>query len=389
MNQRNVYEGSLKSEFPSRVEDRSPSFAVGSWRMALSEIISDSREMEDVLQTVAKFARSDEPVLIHGESGTGKELIARAIHRLSPRASGPFIAINCSAFPEQLIESMLFGHSKGAFTGAMTNQKGYFASAAGGSLFLDEIGEMPIQLQAKILRVIQEKQFTPIGSTKAEYTDVRVITATNVDLARAIQEKRFRSDLYFRLNVLPVNVPSLRDRRGDARLLLEHFLNIANQTNSHDQACYFSQDALQCLERYDWPGNVRELQNLISRLVVTSGGGRLGIESLPEEFRTQKVNGASSGLSTPDYRAPTLDVSAVAMQSSAIDPAAVDILPADGLCLETYIEQLENTLIMQALERTGNNKNQAAKLLGLNRTTLVERIKKRKLVPLNAPSKEL
>lgn len=384
MNQRNVYEGSLKSEFHSRPFDAEGSFAIGSWRMALAEIISESNEMEDVLQTVAKFARSDEPVLIHGESGTGKELIAKAIHRLSPRAAGPFVAINCSALPENLIESQLFGHAKGSFTGADKNTKGYFAEAAGGTLFLDEIGEMPILLQAKILRVIQEKQYTPIGSTKPVFTDVRLITATNVDLAEAIKEKRFRGDLYFRLNVLPIHMPALRERKGDARLLLEHFLNVANQTNSHEEPCYFSNEALQCLEHYNWPGNVRELQNLVSRLVVTSGGGRISVETLPDEYRKQKLQGASSAAPVENtYRAVQETV------APALDPSAVDILPPGGICLETYIEQLENTLIMQALERTGNNKNQAAKLLGLNRTTLVERIKKRKLVPLNAPSKEL
>lgn len=383
MNQRNVYEGSLKSEFHSRPFESEGSFAIGSWRMALAEIISESPEMEDVLQTVAKFARSDEPVLIHGESGTGKELIAKAIHRLSPRAAGPFVAINCSALPENLIESQLFGHAKGSFTGADKNTKGYFAEAAGGTLFLDEIGEMPILLQAKILRVIQEKQYTPIGSTKPVFTDVRLITATNVDLAAAIQDKRFRGDLYFRLNVLPIHMPALRERKGDARLLLEHFLNVANQTNNHEAPCYFSNEALQCLDRYPWPGNVRELQNLVSRLVVTSGGGRISVDTLPEEYRQLKGAGASAAAPQETvFRVPEASL-------TAIDGAAVDILPPDGLCLETYIEQLENTLIMQALERTGNNKNQAAKLLGLNRTTLVERIKKRKLVPLNAPSKEL
>ncbi len=381
MNQRNVFDGSLTSELDPQGMERSSLFAGGSLRQVFSEIVGKSEAIDSVLQTVGKIARSDAPVLIRGESGTGKELIAKAIHRMSGRASRRLIPVNCSAIPENLLEASLFGHVKGAFTGASQNQKGYFEAAEGGTLFLDEIGDMPYALQAKILRVLQEKQYFPIGSTEPRFADVRIITATNVDLEDAVAKQKFRSDLYYRLNVLPVNLPPLRDRKGDIRLLLDHQLSLFNQTHSLINPCHFSNEVYACLDRYGWPGNVRELVNLTERLVVLSGGGEITVEALPGEYRIPKAGASAKALETPFFYAEEVPVREEA--------ALVDILPANGINLETYIEQLENTLIMQALERTGNNKNQAAKLLGLNRTTLVERIKKRKLVPLNAPSKEL
>ncbi len=381
MNQRNVFDGSLTSEFdPSGIE-RSSLFAGGSLRQVFSEIVGKSDVMEAVLQTVGKIARSEAPVLIRGESGTGKELIAKALHRMSSRASKRLISINCSAIPDTLLESELFGSVKGAFTGADKTRKGYFEEANGGTLFLDEIGDMPLTLQSKLLRVLQEKKFVPIGSTEPRHADVRIITATNVDLDDAVGKQKFRNDLYYRLNVLPILLPPLRERKGDVRLLLDHTLNLFNMTHALNNPCYFNNEAYQCLERYNWPGNVRELINLIERLVVMSGGGEIDIRALPNEYKTVKAGASAKAVDTSFFYsdAPLI----------MPDLASVELLPAQGLNLETYIEQLENTLIMQALERTGNNKNQAAKLLGLNRTTLVERIKKRKLVPLNAPSKEL
>lgn len=381
MNQRNVFDGSLNSDLDAQTTDRSSLFAGGSLRQVFSEIVGRSEAIDSVLLTVGKIARSDAPVLIRGESGTGKELIAKAIHRMSGRASRRLIPVNCSAIPENLLEASLFGHVKGAFTGANQNQKGYFEAAEGGTLFLDEIGDMPLSLQAKILRVLQEKQYFPIGSTEPRFADVRIITATNVDLEDAVGKQRFRNDLYYRLNVLPVNLPPLRDRKGDIRLLLDHQMNLFNQTHSLVNPCHFSPEAYACLERHGWPGNVRELVNLTERLVVLSGGGEINVESLPHEYRLIKAGASAKPAEVPFYYTE----STAPPQEASIS----EILPLDGINLETYIEQLENTLIMQALERTGNNKNQAAKLLGLNRTTLVERIKKRKLAPLNAPSKEL
>ncbi len=394
MNQRNVYDASLAPDFHSSLLERDAPFPAGAWRQALSEIVGKSEVMESVLHTLGKVARSDSPVLIHGESGTGKELIARAVHRLSMRSSKRFVAINCSAIPESLLESELFGHVKGAFTSADKSRKGYFEEAAGGTLFLDEIGEMPPRLQAKLLRVLQEKQFSPIGSNEVKITDVRLITATNVDLEDAVAHQRFRLDLFYRLNVLPVVLPPLRDRRGDVRQLLDYFLEISNQSHSIANPCYLTSDIYTILERYNWPGNVRELQNLVERLVVMSGGGQIGIEALPGEYRYLKVGAGAGASGRESHSNPTAGLVAKDPIDASIVPSTtvtsiVDILPIGGIDLENYIENLENALIMQALERTGHNKNQAAKLLGLNRTTLVERIKKRKLAPLNSPSKEL
>lgn len=380
MNHRNVFDGSLTEGFDPHGLERNPLFA-GSPRQLFSEIIGKSEAIDSVLSIVGKIARSDAPVLIRGESGTGKELIAKAIHRMSNRASRKMIAVNCSAIPENLLESYLFGHVKGSFTGASKDQKGYFEAAEGGTLFLDEIGDMPLQLQSKILRVLQEKQFLPIGSTESRFADVRIITATHIDLETAVGNGNFRNDLYYRLNVLPVNLPPLRERKGDIKLLLDHQLNLFNQTHSLINPCHFSQEAYAMLERHSWPGNIRELVNLTERLVVLSGGGEITLDSLPPEYRIVKA-GASAKAQEATFLIPD-------ETPEVINSHIVDILPEEGIKLESYIEQLENTLIMQALERTGNNKNQAAKLLGLNRTTLVERIKKRKLAPLNAPSKEL
>ncbi|MCX6128931.1 MAG: sigma 54-interacting transcriptional regulator [Proteobacteria bacterium] len=387
MNQRNLYDNSLASDLNSPILDRDNPFPAGTWRQALSEIVGRSEAMEKVLQTIGKVARSDSPVLIHGESGTGKELIAQALHRLSLRASRRFLAINCSAIPETLLESELFGFVKGAFTGADKNRKGYFEEASGGTLFLDEIGEMPPRLQSKLLRVLQEKQFSPVGSNEVKTADVRIITATNVDLEEAVAQQRFRLDLFYRLNVLPITLPPLRDRKGDVRQLLDYFLELSNQQHCLHNPCYITPEVFQCLERYPWPGNVRELQNLIERLVVMSGGGTITLDSLPFEYRQLKAGATSRPRETLPIIEELPDRTIWSTSENPLDP--VELLPETGINLESYIEHLENSLIMQALERTGNNKNQAAKLLGLNRTTLVERIKKRKLAPLNSPSKEL
>ena len=350
-------------------------------RQTLSEIKGESEAMERVLQTVAKVARSDSPVLINGDSGTGKELIARAIHRLSPRVSRRFVAINCSAIPENLLESELFGHKKGAFTGADSKRTGYFEEANGGTIFLDEIGDMPWRLQAKLLRVLQEKQFSPVGSNETKFADVRIVAATNVNLEKAVLEKDFRLDLFYRLNVLPVRMPSLKERQSDISILLNYFLEQSNKQHNFLNPGYFHQDVYKVLEVHPWPGNVRELQNLVERLVVITGGGKISVDDLPPEYRHAVVPGKQG---TAEVIRDDL------VSSEQASPSAPQgELPDIGLNLTEYIENLENTLILQALERTGNNKNRAAKLLGLNRTTLVERIKKRKLAPLNSPSREL
>ncbi len=347
------------------------------WRSLISDIKGESSSMKDMLQVVSKVSRTESPVLICGESGTGKELIARAVHRLSNRANGRFLAINCSAIPESLLEAELFGYVKGAFTGADTRRKGFFEAASGGTVFLDEIGDMPARLQSKLLRVLQEKQFSPIGSNEVIRSNVRIIAATHVNLEKAVKKQSFRLDLFYRLNVLPVNVPALRDRPEDVRILLDHFIQIANETHRLLRPCILSSNIYKFLEDYPWPGNVRELQNLVERLVVLQGGGLIDLEHLPSEYMTASSIKTTKNQITSEF----------VMDSNLGE--SLELLPDEGLHLASFIEKLENSLIIQALERTSNNKNQAAKLLGLNRTTLVEKIKKRKLAPLNAPSKEL
>lgn len=349
--------------------------------------------MMRTLRDVAKIARSESSVLIYGASGTGKELIASALHRLSQRSSRRFVPLNCSAIPETLLESELFGHEKGAFTGATHRRAGHFEMAQGGTILLDEIGDMPLNLQAKLLRVLQERQFTPVGSSEIKTADVRIIAATNVDLAQAVKEKRFREDLYYRLNVLPITLPPLAERTGDVQLLLDHCVQLANLKHNVSQPCFFEPEVLETLSMYSWPGNIRELQNLVERLVVITGGGPICLKDLPENYRRPHAAAPQENdLFVPPAR---FDVEPVGMmplnphRESVHVPDSFGKLPVDGLNLTELIENLENGLIMQALERTNYNKNQAAKLLGLNRTTLVERIKKRKIAPLNLPSKEL
>lgn len=398
------------------------------------EIIGRSSLMLNILETISKVAKaSKSSVLILGESGTGKELVASAIHRLSSRASRPFIPINCSAIPEPLLEAELFGHEKGAFTGADKRREGIFASANGGTIFLDEIGDMPTRLQAKLLRVLQEKKFSPVGSNKLETTNVRIIAATNVDLESAVEKGSFRLDLYYRLNVLPIDLPPLRQRGEDVSRLLDHFLVKANIDHQKSQHCYLASEVYEVLKRYSWPGNIRQLQNLIDRLVIIKDGGKISIEDLPKEYihanaaasldeqqpELRFVSSSTDGkkrleapLKNNDHNHQNAfnftfaedDTPAVKNDASSVwhlpiggSEGSQDFfavlsqirLPDSGLDLPKVIESLENQLIVQALDMTSNNKNQAARLLGMNRTTLVERIKKRKITRLLSPTSEL
>jgi DNA-binding NtrC family response regulator len=320
-------------------------------RYGFSQIIGESDAIKNCLSLVEKIADSDTTVMITGESGTGKELIARAIHYNSPRAKGPFVAINCGAIPSELLESELFGHIKGAFTGAIANRAGRFEMADEGTLFLDEIGDLEPNLQVKILRSLQEKSFEPVGSTKTVNVNVRVIAATNVDLEKAVENGRFREDLYYRLNVIPIHIPPLRERRSDVPLLLNHFLNKFNR-NKAKKITGFSGEVLQALSHYAWPGNIRELENLVERLSILKGEGEVHIVDLPAKYKSTAACFAETGI---------------------ID------LPDDGLDFNSAVDQFENALILKALEKTGWNKNQAAILLRLNRTTLVEKMKKKGL----------
>jgi DNA-binding NtrC family response regulator len=301
----------------------------------------------DVIDTVAETSAT---VLISGESGTGKEVVARAIHAASPRAKGPFVAVNCGAIPEALLESELFGHAKGSFTGATHARAGRFQLAAGGTLFLDEIGDMPLAFQVKLLRVLQERQFEVLGEGVSRAVDVRVITATHRDLRKLVSEGKFREDLFYRLDVVELRLPALRERSADIPLLVEHFVALANARHGRDVSGA-TVEVLEAFSAYDWPGNVRELGNTIERMVIFRRTGLLQAADLP----SQLVAGAAD----PDA------------------PPALKPLPPEGVNLRALVEGFEDSLIAQALARTGGNRKAAADLLGLNRTTLVEKLKRK------------
>jgi DNA-binding NtrC family response regulator len=302
-------------------------------------IVGRSAAIRALLDVLLLAAPTEATVLIEGETGTGKELVARAVHRLSRRARAAFVAVNCAALPEALVESELFGHTKGAFTGADRPREGRFRQADGGTLFLDEIGEMPLPLQPKLLRAIQEGEVQPLGTDQPQSVDVRVIAATNRKLAEQVSAGTFRADLYYRLNVVPLQLPPLRERREDLAPLATHFLRNADRR--------FTPEALAALERYSWPGNVREMENLIQRLLVLKPAGDLDVGDLPD-----------------------------AVRGAAPLAPGVPSLPPEGIDLYAALRELEDRLIAEALERSGGNKNQAARSLGLNRTTLVEKLRK-------------
>jgi DNA-binding NtrC family response regulator len=322
-------------------------------RYRFDNVIGESAALRRVLDMVDRVAGYDSTVLITGESGTGKELVARAIHWNGARAERPMVSLNCGAIPEDLLESELFGHVKGAFTGAVQPREGRFRAADGGTIFLDEIGDMSPKLQVKLLRVLQEKTFEPLGSSKSERVDVRVIAATNKNLEDAIRDGTFREDLYYRLNVIPIEVPPLRERKEDLPLLVEHFL-ARHAGEGPRRVTGVSEAAMERLRAHDWPGNVRELENLIERLVVLRGDGVIDVDDLPPRLRPVETPRSLVGLPS---------------------------LGPTGLDLNELLDRIETQLILQALERTHWNKNRAAQLLGLHRTTLLERIKKRGIEP--------
>lgn len=316
-------------------------------------LIGSSEKMQKIFSLIRRVADTDSTVLITGESGTGKELVARALHNLSRRRDKLLVAVNCGAIPADLLESELFGHIKGSFTGAIANRPGRFAAASGGTLFLDEVGEMSPNLQVKLLRVLQEKEVTPIGSEKTIKVDVRVIAATNQDLSRLIREGKFREDLFYRLNVIPVQIPPLRDRREDIPLLVKFFIDRFIREKGMPIRG-ITDGAVAALSGYSWPGNVRELENVIERTVVLKGEGTIDLSDLPEKLFGDPA--------TP-LRAPAFS------------------LPHGGLDLKRTIEDFEDRLILSALDRTGWNKNRAATLLKIKRTTLIEKLKKRGIQP--------
>lgn len=314
-------------------------------------IVGKSDEMQAVFDLVEKVAETDSTVLLLGESGTGKELVARAIHFNSRRKENPLVTVNCAAIPEELLESELFGHVKGAYTGAVSTVPGRFNAADHGTIFLDEIGDMSFKLQVKVLRVLQEQSFEPVGSTKTSHVDVRIIAATNQDLERAVKERRFREDLFYRLNVIPIRIPPLRERTSDIPLLIRHFIDKYNNANSC-KITGIDNATMKILMDYLWPGNVRELENMVERVVVLKRQGVATLSDLPEKFIGVKEPGG----------APEKSARKGSQES--------------GVSLRKAVTEYERNLIKEALEKTGWNKNKAAHLLRLNRTTLVEKIKK-------------
>ncbi len=313
-------------------------------RSGFGDIVSQDPRMLEIFELIKKVAGTTSSVLITGESGTGKELIARSIHRESPRRNAPFVAVNCAAIPRELMESEFFGHEKGAFTGAYERNIGKFEFAHGGTLFLDEIGALPLNLQAKLLRVLQEREIVRVGSSRPIRVDVRIVAAANTDLAEAVRRGTFRSDLFFRLNVVPISLPPLRERRGDIPLLAEHFLKRFNRLFKK-RVKGFSPKALEVLRRYAWPGNIRELENLIERLVVLASGDELiTVKELPAELLDRQAPG-SLGLET-----------------------------MHGWTLKEARAAFERRYILQVLEQTEGNQSRAAQILGIHRNSLMAKL---------------
>jgi DNA-binding NtrC family response regulator len=328
-----------------------------------SELIGESARLRSVVDVISAVAETDATVLLMGESGTGKEVAARSIHAASRRAHRPFVAVNCGAIPEALLESELFGHARGAFTGATHSRAGRFELAEGGTLFLDEIGDMPLSSQVRLLRVLQERRYSPLGDSTARACDVRVICATHRDLRRMVADGTFREDLFYRINVVEIALPPLRERREDIPMLVRHFLDAANARHGRNVAMP-TPDAMAALTRHDWPGNIRQLANVVERMVILRRTGPLALADLPAELRPASLTQPADPTTPTEVPAPPTMLPGV--------------LPEEGLDLRRTLADIEDVLIAQALDRTGGNRNAAAQLLGLNRTTLVEKLKRRR-----------
>jgi sigma-54 specific flagellar transcriptional regulator A len=319
-------------------------------------MIGLSPEMRQVRELIARVSKSNCTVLFTGESGTGKEVAVTELHDSSGRAQKALVTVNCGAIPENLLESELFGHAKGAFTGAHAARQGRVAAAEGGTLFLDEVGELPLLLQVKLLRLLQQREYSPVGETRTIKCDIRIVAATNRDLGKEVAEGRFREDLFYRLNIIHIVLPPLRDRGADLEPLVEHFFRTCAARAGREDLSGFSADALTAIKAHDWPGNIRALENAVERAVLLAQGPEICAADLPPQVLASAGNHA---------------------QHEA--PAAAASLPDLGIDLRQAVEQYENQLILQALERTGWNKQRAAQLLKLNRTTLIEMLKRKKL----------
>ncbi|MHA6963351.1 sigma-54 dependent transcriptional regulator [Zobellella denitrificans] len=344
--------------------------------------------MQDIKSLIRQVADKQANVLLMGESGSGKEVIARAIHMLSRQAEGPFVPINCGAIPAELLESELFGHEKGAFTGAVSARKGRFELAEGGSLFLDEIGDMPLPMQVKLLRVLQERTFERVGGTRPISANVRVIAATHRDLEAMIREQRFREDLYYRLNVFPIVVPPLRERRHDIPLLLQDL--IERHKEGHGATLVFSPAAVSMLQEYHWPGNVRELSNLVERMFILCPGREVAVDDLPAKYRTGQDAATEPPFDALDEQAALASIFRQQDEDEAeqdvffdfgVDEASgggfsVPVFTTEGINLKEVLANIEIDMINRALEANDGIVARAAEQLGMRRTTLVEKMKK-------------
>lgn len=364
--------------------------------MALDLIIGKSRAVSELRGLIRQAATSDASVLILGESGTGKELVARALHAGSSRSSKQFVPVNCGAIPKELLESELFGHKKGAFTGAISDRIGRFELANDGTLFLDEIGDMPLEMQVKLLRVLQERSVDPVGSTKSIPVNVRVISATHRDLDKYIDRGDFREDLFYRLNVIPIILPALRERSEDIPELIQHYLK--KHVDSGGKMPIFDSSLIDALHDYDWPGNIRELVNLVHRLSCFFPNQKVSLAQIPANllpsdiarFGATSTHGFVDGgpvqneldlsLYVPEADNPVEDA-IMRAQGFSPEPVSVsDSFPEDGVHLKDHLAEIERNLIIKALEESSGNVSQSARLLNLQRTTLIEKINKYKLV---------
>ncbi|MEZ5523995.1 MAG: sigma-54 dependent transcriptional regulator [Pseudomonadales bacterium] len=357
-----LHRAQLYREQYDQVRNRNQSREVELFR----SLVGDSKPIQLVRRLMAQVADKDVSVLITGESGTGKEVVARNLHYNSSRRQKPFVPVNCGAIPAELLESELFGHEKGAFTGAISSRPGRFEMAEGGTLFLDEIGDMPLNMQVKLLRVLQERVYERVGGTKVMKADVRIIAATHKDLDKMIEEASFREDLYYRLNVFPIEMPALRERTGDIPLLLNELLYRMEAENRG--SIKFNRAAIQSLCQHSWPGNVRELANLVERLAITHPDSVIGLQDLPEKFRY--------GSDEAQEEFEQLFLTASAPQPQPVETTALASLPEEGIDLKEYLSKLERDLIEQALEEADSVVARAAEKLQIRRTTLVEKIRK-------------
>ncbi|MDR2503204.1 MAG: sigma-54 dependent transcriptional regulator [Deltaproteobacteria bacterium] len=356
-------------------------------------IIGQSSVLKNMFRLLEKVGPTDSTVLVTGESGTGKELAVRALHQYSARKDKPFVPINCGAIPKDLLESELFGHEKGAFTHALRSRQGRFELADSGTIFLDEIGEMDLSLQVKILRVLQEKEIERVGGNGAKKVDVRVVAATNRNLEQEVERGRFREDLFYRLNVIPIHLPPLRERGGDIALLADYFISIFSRKNGRHKLS-FAPEAGRALEYYNWPGNVRELENIMERLAVLCDSDIITMNDLPAKILEQvkdiplttPVPSASEAVPPPaPTEASSTPLSSGQNEQSGTEkqqgftwPVLAD-LEKYSMNLKDFLDHMEERLLLEALASSAGVKNQAAEILGIKRTTLIEKLKKRNL----------